>query len=208
MIKKYLFDYMNTYVDMAPEKLEAFIESLPIKAFKKGSMILYQGQQSEYCVFVIEGCLRQYRVDEDGKEVTSEFYEEGYWINVFNESKDDPVSRYSIICSEDALLIYSHKNRIEEETSLFPELSHMTANMLEEKIGEMNESIYSFSAKSPQDRVETLLNERPGLFKRVPHHQIASYLGLTPESLSRIKKRLNHWLKSMRKLINFYIINS
>jgi CRP-like cAMP-binding protein len=188
--ENYLHDFLKDYIDISEEKLSDIISKLPLKEFKKGSMILYQGEASKYCMFVISGCLRQYRINEEGNEVTSEFYEEGQWVNVFNESVKDNVSKYSVVCSEDSLLIYSEAERKSDMFKLFPSLIDMTSSMLTEKIGQVNESNYAFAALSPEERVKSLITNRPTLLKRVPQHQLASYLGITPEAFSRIKKRL------------------
>lgn len=192
--EEFMLGFLKAYAEMADfddETLRAIVSRIPVKAFKKGAMLLYQGEPATHCIFVIKGCLRQYRINEDGDEVTSEFYEEGQWVNVFNESIRDRVSKYSVTCAEDCLLVYSESNNKDEMFDLFPGIKDMTSLMLEEKIGEINESIYSFTALSPEERVKALMEQRPSLFNRVPQHQIASYLGIKPESLSRIKKRLD-----------------
>ncbi|MNC80460.1 hypothetical protein D3C75_1332500 [compost metagenome] len=67
----------------------------------------------------------------------------------------------------------------------------MTRRMIEESFGQVQEEFAAFIASSPEDRLKKLLHSRPGLISRVPQHQLASYLGMTPESLSRIKKRIH-----------------
>jgi len=190
-IDAYLIQYLKPYIDVSDDELEDIVSRIPVKEFKKSSMILYQGEPCNHCVFVIKGCLRQYRINENGDEVTSEFYEEGNWVNVFNESIHDMVSKYSLTCTEDSLLVYSEMDRKSVMFDLFPDLKEMTNLMLGEKIGEINESMYSFAAHSPEERVKSLMKQRPTLLTRVPQHQLASYLGIKPESLSRIKKRLD-----------------
>lgn len=75
-----------------------------------------------------------------------------------------------------------------------PQLELMTRRMIEENFNQVQEEFAAFIASSPEERVKTLLMKRPTLIDRVPQHQLASYLGITPESLSRIKKRIykNH----------------
>ncbi|MNY45823.1 hypothetical protein D3C86_1809550 [compost metagenome] len=71
-----------------------------------------------------------------------------------------------------------------------PQLESMTRRMMEENFSQVQEEFAAFIAASPEDRVKTLLMKRPSLINRAPQHQLASYLGITPESLSRIKKRI------------------
>lgn len=67
----------------------------------------------------------------------------------------------------------------------------MTRKIIEENFGQVQEEFAAFIASSPEDRFKELLMKRPYLIDRVPQHQLASYLGMTPESLSRIKKRVH-----------------
>jgi len=185
-----LLEFLSRYSDMDEDTLKEVVNGIPVKTFKKGEVLLRQGEEPTHCIFVIAGCLRQYRIDEDGNEVTSEFYTEEQWINVFNNNINDKLSKYSLSCLEDSILVYSDSSKSEATIDEYSELNGMINLMMGEKIGEINENIYTFTAKSPEERVKTLIKNRPGLIDRVTQHQLASYLGITPESLSRIKKRL------------------
>ncbi len=72
-IDQQLVKYLKSYTDMDDAALEEVVSNLPIKTFQKGDILLHQGQMAEYCIYVISGCVRQYRINEDGDEVTSEF---------------------------------------------------------------------------------------------------------------------------------------
>ena len=74
--------------------------------------------------------------------------------------------------------------------SKYTQLEIMTRKMIEQNLGKVQEEFSTFIASTPEERFMTLLLERPQLIDRVPQHQLASYLGITPESLSRIKKRM------------------
>lgn len=189
-VDKQLIEYLKTYTQMDENILEEVVSKIPIKTFTKGDVLLHQGDKSEYCIYVISGCIRQYRINEDGDEITSEFYTEEQWINVFNESIHDDSSKYTLSCVEDCVLIYSHETNKDDMFDRYGDLKDMVNVMLGEKIGEINETMFSFASMSPEDRYKNLLERRPGLINRVPQHQLASYLGIKPESLSRIKKRI------------------
>lgn len=190
-IEEKILEFLRRYSDMSDDVLKEIIETIPIKTFKKGEILLRQGDEPTHCIFVLDGILRQYRIDEDGNEITSEFYTKEQWINVFNNNVNDKLSKYSLSALEDSILIYSESSKSEKTIDEYSELNGMINMMMGEKIGEINESIYTFAAKSPEERVKALIKNRPGLMERVAQHQLASYLGITPESLSRIKKRLN-----------------
>lgn len=185
-----LVKYLETYTQMDQDTLSEVVSKIPIKRFSKGHILLHQGEESQYCIFVISGCVRQYRINEDGDEVTSEFYTEEQWINIFNESIHDQTSKYTLSCLEDSILIYSPSANETDMYEQFGDLKDMVNVMMGEKIGEINEALFNYASLSPEERYKNLLERRPGLIDRVPQHQLASYLGIKPESLSRIKKRI------------------
>lgn len=183
-------NFLRRYIDLSDDQMNQIVQGTPIESFKKGTVLLKQGERETHCIFVLKGCLRQYMIDEDGNEVTSEFYTEEQWVNVFNSNSKDNVSKYFLSCVEDSVLIYSLTEDSDKMLSQFSELSNMTNTMMGEKIGEVNEAILRHTSMSNEERVRSLMTQRPDLFTRVPQHQLASYLGIKPESLSRIKKRI------------------
>ncbi len=189
-LENLLIQFMKKFTDVDDASLKALVKEVPIVSVKKGTVLLEQGDEPRNCIFVMQGCVRQYRVDELGNELTSDFYTEEQWITIFYERDQDQVSKFSLSCVEDCILVMGDVNL---KTAMFSQHAHlkdMTYRMLEEKIGEIKEDLSGFMSSSPEERVKALKQNRPDLFKRVPQHQLASYLGLTPESLSRIKKRI------------------
>ena len=189
-LENLLIQFMKKFTDVDDASLKALVKEVPIVSVKKGTVLLEQGDEPRNCIFVMQGCVRQYRVDELGNELTSDFYTEEQWITIFYERDQDQVSKFSLSCVEDCILVMGDVNL---KTAMFSQHAHlkdMTYRMLEEKIGEIKDDLSGFMSSSPEERVKALKQNRPDLFKRVPQHQLASYLGLTPESLSRIKKRI------------------
>lgn len=154
-------------------------------------MLLRQGDVPTKCYFVLRGCVRQYSIDEMGKEVTSNFYTEDQAISNFNHHTQDKSSAYSLNCLEDCVLVVGDLETEQDMYTKYSQLEIMTRKMIEHNFGEIQEELASFIASSPEERYKGLLQKRPYLIDRVPQHQLASYLGITPESLSRIKKRIN-----------------
>lgn len=185
-----LIQFMKKFTDIEEASLRELTKDIPIVAVEKGTVLLEQGDEPRHCIFVLKGCIRQYRVDEQGDELTSDFYTEEQWVTVFYERDQDQVSKFSLSCVEDCILVMGDVNLKAAMFSQHAPLKDMTYRMLEEKIGEIKEDLSGFMSSSPEERVKALKQNRPDLFQRVPQHQLASYLGLTPESLSRIKKRI------------------
>lgn len=188
-MKDILINYMKRFTEIPDSELTSIAEDVDLQSFKKGTILLHQGGIPEKCYFVLKGCIRQYSVDEEGRENTFNFYTEEQFIAIFNHHSEDKTSRYSLGCLEDCVLVVGELSPDQGAYDANPAMEAMIRKMIEANVGEVNDSFARFVASKPEDRFKALLQNRPDLIDRVPQHQLASYLGITPESLSRIKKR-------------------
>ncbi|MFK7692326.1 Crp/Fnr family transcriptional regulator [Paenibacillus sp. HJGM_3] len=189
-MKDILYKYMSRWTSLNEEDQQAIVDEIRIEEYKKGTVLFKQGDAPTKCYFILKGCVRQYSIDEDGREVTSNFYTEEQAIAIFNHHKPDKSSDYTFTCIEDSEMVVGDLDTEKDMYNKHPQLESMTRRMIEENFSEVQEEFAAFIASSPEERFRTLLMKRPSLIDRVPQHQLASYLGITPESLSRIKKRI------------------
>lgn len=134
--------------------------------------------------------VRQFAVDEKGKETTSNFYTEEQFIAVFTSDKEETLTKCSFVCSEDCVLVVGNLNEEADMFAQYGQLENMTRRMIEHNASTVKDDFASYISASPEEWFRLLLQQRPDLLQRVPQHQLASYLGITPESLSRIKRRV------------------
>ncbi|OFD64614.1 cyclic nucleotide-binding protein [Bacillus mycoides] len=189
-MEEILKKYMKSFTTLSEEEQQLILSELQIEEYKKGTVLLRQGDVPSKCYFVLKGCVRQHCIDEAGREVTSNFYTEEQAIANFNHHKQDKSSPHTLTCLEDCIVVvgdlYSEKDMYKK----YSQLEEMTRQMIEYNFGEVQEELTLFIASTPEERYKSLLQKRPHLIHRVPQYQLASYLSITPESLSRIKKRL------------------
>ncbi|MBB3131252.1 CRP-like cAMP-binding protein [Paenibacillus rhizosphaerae] len=189
-MKDILYKYMSRWTSLNEEDQQIIVNEIRIEEFTKGTVLFRQGVIPTACYFILEGCVRQYSINEDGREVTSNFYTEEQAIAIFNHHKPDKSSDYTFVCAEDSVMVVGDLDLEKDMYHKHPQLESMTRRMMEQNFSQVQEEFAAFIASSPEERVKTLLMKRPSLIDRVPQHQLASYLGITPESLSRIKKRI------------------
>lgn len=184
-----LAEVIKEYSDLDKEELRKMVDHIPVQVFTKGSVLIEQGKIPKQCYFILEGCARKFSVDENGKEVTSDFFTENQSIVIFSENNTIG-SPYEVECLEDSIMIVGNLEEQDNELEKYPEFESIVMKMMHSNMGELQDSFASFIRMSPAERVKHMMSKRPELFSRVPQHQLASYLGITPESLSRIKGRL------------------
>ena len=190
-MKEKLMKYMSEFTTLNEEAQLKIFDTLKIQEYKKGTFLLQQGDVPGIkCYFVLKGCVRQFFVDEQGKEITSNFFTEEQAIPIFNDQRQYESSKFSYACVEDSMLVVGDLESEKAMYKTYSELETMTRKMIEINLIEVQDEFADFIKSSPEERYKSIIKKRPQLVHRVPQHQLASFLGITPESLSRIKKRI------------------
>lgn len=184
-----LRNYLLQYGQIEAEQLEDILKAVKVIEIPKGRILIDQDSIPQNCYFILQGLLRKHQIRESGQDVTIEFYNEGQSVNIFYGKEKNQKSPYTVSAVEDCVLIEGVVGD-DSITSQHPLLNHMMQEMVMDITDEINESLALLVRMTPEEKVNYIMDMRPYLLTRVPQHQLASYLGMTPESLSRIKKRL------------------
>lgn len=193
-MKNKFVEYFSRISPLSEEEVKGIEDGMCIKTFKKGTVLLKEGQLSVDTYFIIEGCIREFVVM-DGEEKTTNFFTEGQWvISLNNFGPKIPVSN-NLISVEDITVSVGNEISAQEMFKLFPRFETISRAVMESFFTEQKKLLTSFLTDSPEQRYLLLLNSRPDLFQRIPQYQIASYIGVKAESLSRIRKRVLDKLK-------------
>lgn len=166
----------------------ALLELSVFKSFKKGTVLLSEGQMAKEGYFVLKGCIRVY-YNVDGEERTTEFYTEAEALSPTSLIHGQP-SAYYIACVEDCILIATTPDTEAIMFEKFPRFETLCRILSEKLLAKSQASFDEFKLLSPEQRYINLLDNRPMLLQRVPQRLMASYLGITPQSLSRMRGRL------------------
>jgi len=183
-----ILEYLSKYTVITRELEHAITESAFIKSFKKGSILLKEGDISNECYFILKGCIRSYFI-KDGEEKTTEFYTEEQAVTPSCYGKYIPSEHY-LECIEDTVVNVGNPKLEKETFQKYPPLESLSRVIAEVIIAKHQESFAEFKTSTPEERYLSMLKTRPDLIQRTSLFQIASYLGIKPESLSRIRKRI------------------
>lgn len=161
-----------------------FIENkIPLK-----TILLQEGEISTQFYFIKEGCLRTW-FNKDGKDITFQFFFERQGVASIDSLLNNKPSIFTIESIEPSIIITLSKNNFEQLLQLYPELKDGFHEILFQRFRNYALLFLSRIKDTPRERYEDLIINHPEIIKRVPQHYIASYLGITPTSLSRIRNR-------------------
>ncbi|MFN8394043.1 MAG: Crp/Fnr family transcriptional regulator [Bacteroidia bacterium] len=184
--------YIRRCLEPTDEELAFFDSLLTFKRFEKKSILLHEGDICEYESYIIKGCVRAYFTNENGFEVTLLFAVEDWWVSdlaSFHEGKPAKITLETLEPTELLMLNRPNKELLLER---YPKFERMYRLMLQRSLGVMQERLLSTLSKPAQERYQEFLERYPHIPQRVAQHYIASYLGVSPEFLSKIRGRMNH----------------
>ena len=162
---------------------------MQIKACKKGEFLLKEGQFSTNTYFILEGCIREYIIS-DGEEKTTNFYSEEQWAISLNSFSTSGSASYNWVCMEKTTVVVGNEQQAQKLFEHFPRFETISRAIMEAALAEQKEVLTSYYTDSPEKRYLKLLKSRPELVQRIPQYHLASYIGVKPESLSCIRKRI------------------
>lgn len=152
------------------------------------TILLQEGKVSRKMYFIEKGCLRTW-VNNDGKEITTQFFFEGNSVSSIESFRTNQPSLYSIETIEPCVLQTITQKEFQMVVEQSPEIKKRFEEHLFKRLFQTQQLFFSYLKNSPQQRYEDLITQYPHIVQRVPQHYIASYLGITSVSLSRIRNR-------------------
>ncbi|MDN5288835.1 MAG: cyclic nucleotide-binding protein [Mucilaginibacter sp.] len=185
---QYITDYSS--VILSDEESTLIQEAFKPKKLRKRQYLLQEGDICKYLSFITKGALRQYTVDDKGVEHIVRFGIERWWVADYEAFINQTPSKYHIDAVEDSELLQITNERLEELKRQVPAIVVMIKKMDQRSYISHQKRIHSAISHTAEDRYTDLLNTYPELIQRFPQNMIASYLGISPETLSRIRKQM------------------
>jgi CRP-like cAMP-binding protein len=152
------------------------------------TVLLHDGEVARYIYMIKSGCLRQW-FNKEGKDITLQFFFEGQAVASIDSFMNNQPSLFTIESIEPSTVIAISKADFEELNALYPWLKEGFRDYLFQRFRNYAQLFLSRIKDSPKERYDDLVKNHPDIIRRVPQHYIASYLGITPISLSRIRNR-------------------
>lgn len=188
-----MFPSLATYLiekgGLTNDELSKIEEVAIPKKIRKHQYLLQEGDISYYIGFVVKGCFRLYSVGKNGEEYIMRFAIENWWISDFDSFQSGLPSKYNIDALEDGELLMIKKEKWDALIETIPNFKKLI-NKLTAKNYEVHQNrILSNISQTAMEKYENFIRSYPAIYDRIPLHMIASFLGLSRETLSRVRQQ-------------------
>jgi CRP-like cAMP-binding protein len=182
--------YFMEKTDITEERMKAISTFFKERKFKKNEFLLREGEVCKYNYFVVSGCMRIFSINKEGIENTRYFAFEGKFGTSFMSLITNEPSIEFIQCLENSTILYISRNDFYALVDSEPAVNKIYRNILESAYITTQKRIYNLQGSDSLDRLKWLLDQQPNILNRLSSRIVASYLGITPYTLSRLRAKL------------------
>ena len=190
-----MFDVLRTHVskkiDLTEEEFERCTAYFTPKKLRKKQFLLREEEVCKHQAFVAKGCLRSYTIDAKGKEHVMVFAVEGWWLSDMHSYLTGEPATYNLDALEDTEVLLLKKTDDEQLCLDIPKFERYFRLLYRNSLASWLRRTDASLSLTAEHKYTWMLKTYPNIVQRIPDHQIASYLGITPESLSRVRKDLS-----------------
>ena len=181
-------EHISKKISLSDDEFEDALRFFISQSLKKKEFLLKTNEPCLYNAFVLKGILRSYTVDGNEKEHIAAFAFEGYWLSDLHSYCSGHPSRFCIDAIEETDVLLLTFEAMENMCAALPKFDRFFRILFQRSIASLSYRLDDTLTLSAKDKYDQLLKMQPDILQRIPQYQIASYLGVTPESLSRIRK--------------------
>jgi CRP/FNR family transcriptional regulator, anaerobic regulatory protein len=189
VVYMHVIEYINSFVPLSVEAREYISEKMYQQVLPKNTLLHCADEVCDKVYFIEKGLVRWFYYNEDGKDVTDSFALENSFVTAFDSFSQRKPSRYSIELLEDSIVHSMTYAEIEIELETFPETQRLTNLILVQILEQMLEKNTALQFKNAKERYRFMNEKQSQILQRVSLGNIASYLGITQETLSRIRAK-------------------
>ena len=189
-IRPGLYETLSKGAGLSRDEYEFYSSLLKKEVIRKKEHYLQAGEISRAIAYVNSGCLRQYIIGEQAKEIVIQFAMEDWWIGDLESFQLEKPSNYYIQALEESELMLLSRTNFFRACDELPKFRIFHEEKVRRNHFATLKRLSMAKLSTPEEKYLLLMKEQPQLFQRIPLHYIASYLGIEPESLSRLRKRL------------------
>ena len=182
-----LINKIKSRLDLSSEAEEFLYSISKVKTIPKGEVLIRQGQIVKRTFFVTSGCLRSYCIDNNGREHTLLFAIKNWWISDYIAIHTDELATLTVECLTEANIIEFNAKELDGIHARFPEFESYQRHNLERHVVSLHKRILNQLQLSAPERYDLFLKQYPDIEQYTRNYHIASYLGITQQSLSRIR---------------------
>lgn len=184
--------HFDKYLPLNDREKEALTSRLVQREIKRKQYILQEGDICKYFTYVVEGCFKMYGVDNSGAEHNLVFAAEDDWITDIDSLHKERASKLFIEAIEPCNILQLSKGDLWYLYTNYPKFDRNFRVIIEDKYIELQNRLLQTISATAYERYESFIEQYPNLANRLPNTQIASYLGITPEFLSKIRNSRTH----------------
>lgn len=189
-INKLIDSFSNEIFPLTEEDIDQLRSKFKERRIKRRQFILHEGEVCRHYTYVSEGCFKLYKIDQSGKEHNLQFAIENEWISDLGSLYSETPSEVYIEAIEESVILQVETKDLVYLYTNFPNIDRNFRVVIENTFIDLQKRMFQNISATAEERYLHFLKTRPNLFNRISNVQIASYLGVTPEFLSNIRKRI------------------
>lgn len=184
-----IHDYLSRSARLSKEEVKIFEKSLEFRMIPKKTILLKAGEICNFEAYINKGCIREYFIDRNGQELTLQFAIEDWWVSDITSFEDQVPSDMYIETLEDCELLVLTRQSKENLINEVPHLERMFRLMIQRHLSKLQKRLFKTVSSTAMEQYVEFITRYPTISQRVSQQYIASYLGITPEFLSRLRTK-------------------
>lgn len=183
--------YVANCISLTPEELNLFHSLLKVKRVRKRNYLLQEGEICDFEAYIVKGCIRTYYLSDDGAETILSFAIEDWWVSdLYSFTEQKPSSMFIESIEDCELLVIDHKSKAELFQKI-PKFEMLFRLLVQRSLFALQKRFHSLISQTAEQRYLAFIDKYPQIVQRVPQNQIARYIGVSPEFLSKVRGSMN-----------------